>query len=101
MLGALLGYGLTRSTWGAVIGAIIAYLIHQGSRTAPASSAGPQELRAGFFRAAFEDHPPYQELLAAIPTSLMLCAEPGLIGCAALAGQIFAEPRAVRSSLAR
>jgi DnaJ like chaperone protein len=54
MLGALLGDGLTRSTWGAVIGAIIGYMIQQGSRTAPASAAGPQELRAGFFRAAFE-----------------------------------------------
>jgi glucokinase len=40
------------------------------------------------FRAAFEHHPPYQELLGAIPTSLMVCQEPGLIGCAALAGQI-------------
>jgi len=37
------------------------------------------------FRAAFEAHPPYQALLAAIPTLLITCEEPGLIGCAALA----------------
>lgn len=43
---------------------------------------------AAIFRAAFENHPPYRDLLAAIPTSLMVCAEPGLIGCAALAEQL-------------
>jgi glucokinase len=53
------------------------------------------------FRAAFENHPPYQDMLAAIPTSLMLCSEPGLVGCAALAQQILAEPRAPRSRVAR
>jgi glucokinase len=53
------------------------------------------------FRAAFENHPPYQELLGAIPTSLMVCQEPGLIGCAALAARMYAEPRALRSSAAR
>jgi glucokinase len=37
------------------------------------------------FRVAFEAHPPYQALLAAIPTLLITCEEPGLIGCAALA----------------
>jgi glucokinase len=37
------------------------------------------------FRAAFEAHPPYQDLLAAIPTLLITCEEPGLLGCAALA----------------
>jgi glucokinase len=42
------------------------------------------------FRAAFENHPPYQELLAAIPTLLVTCAEPGLIGCAAVAAQVMA-----------
>ena len=40
------------------------------------------------FRAAFEAHPPYQALLAAIPTLLVTCEEPGLIGCAALAQAI-------------
>jgi glucokinase len=39
------------------------------------------------FRAAFEAHPPYENLLAAIPTLLMTCSEPGLIGCAALADE--------------
>ena len=37
------------------------------------------------FRAAFEAHPPYQRLLEAIPTLLITCEEPGLIGCAAVA----------------
>ncbi len=39
------------------------------------------------FRAAFEAHPPYQTLLAGIPTFLITCEEPGLLGCAALAGE--------------
>jgi glucokinase len=55
---------------------------------------------SAIFRAAFENHPPYQDLLAAIPTSLVICAEPGLVGCAALAGQLFAGPRARKASLA-
>jgi len=42
------------------------------------------------FRDAFEHHPPYQEMLAAIPTSLITCREPGLLGCAALAARLFA-----------
>ncbi|MEA2976250.1 MAG: glucokinase [Alphaproteobacteria bacterium] len=37
------------------------------------------------FREAFESHPPYGWLLAAVPTYLVTCMEPGLIGCAALA----------------
>jgi glucokinase len=36
------------------------------------------------FRAAFEAHPPYQALLESIPTLLITCEEPGLIGCATL-----------------
>jgi len=40
------------------------------------------------FRAAFEDHPPYRDLLAAIPTWLIVGAEPGLIGCAAFATRL-------------
>ena len=43
------------------------------------------------FRAAFEAHPPYRAMLAAIPTSLVTCAEPGLLGCAAYAAQWEAE----------
>ena len=45
-LGAMVGFGLTRSTWGALIGAIIGYMIQQGSRAVPHAAAGPQELRA-------------------------------------------------------
>jgi glucokinase len=39
---------------------------------------------AAAFREAFEAHPPYERLLAGIPTRLMTCREPGLLGCAAL-----------------
>jgi len=42
-------------------------------------------LDAATFRAAFENHPPYQRVLATIPTLVMTCAEPGLMGCAAVA----------------
>jgi glucokinase len=44
------------------------------------------------FRAAFEAHPPYETLLRAIPTLLITCEEPGLIGCAALAQAMVAAP---------
>jgi glucokinase len=40
------------------------------------------------FRRAFETHPPHQPLLAKIPTSLVTCTEPGLVGCAALVEQL-------------
>lgn len=36
------------------------------------------------FRRAFEAHPPHQALLAKIPTFLITCPEPGLLGCAML-----------------
>jgi glucokinase len=49
-------------------------------------------LDAGAFRAAFETHPPYQTLLATIPTFAVTCPEPGLIGCAAVAARIAADP---------
>ena len=39
------------------------------------------------FRAAFEAHPPHERLLGSIPTLLITCEEPGLIGCAALADE--------------
>jgi glucokinase len=39
------------------------------------------------FRQAFEAHPPYETLLASIPTLLITCKEPGLIGCAALSDE--------------
>jgi glucokinase len=59
--------------------------------------AGGVVLRLGrlfdetIFRTAFENHPPYQDMLAAIPTALVTCNEPGLIGCAAVAGRMFSE----------
>jgi glucokinase len=40
------------------------------------------------FRAAFEEHPPYQARLAAIPTSVIAHAAPGLVGAAILAGSL-------------
>ncbi|MBX6426570.1 MAG: glucokinase [Variibacter sp.] len=42
------------------------------------------------FRAAFENHPPYAELLKTIPTTLITLDEPGLLGCAALAETLLA-----------
>jgi glucokinase len=52
------------------------------------------------FRAAFENHPPYRDLLAATPTWLVTCIEPGLVGCAAVAQRVMAEPRMLRASRA-
>ncbi len=43
------------------------------------------------FRAAFEAHAQHRSLLAAIPTALICCEEPGLIGCAAIAQRLMAE----------
>jgi glucokinase len=37
------------------------------------------------FRDSFEAHPPYRDMLAAVPTYLVTCVQPGLIGCAARA----------------
>jgi glucokinase len=39
------------------------------------------------FRAAFEGHPPHASLLKTIPTLLITCEEPGLIGCAVHANE--------------
>jgi glucokinase len=36
------------------------------------------------FRAAFERHPPYEDLLRGIPTLLITAEQPGLIGCGTL-----------------
>jgi glucokinase len=44
------------------------------------------------FRQAFEAHPPYATLLSAIPTLLVTCEEPGLIGCAVLAQRMVDAP---------
>jgi glucokinase len=56
-----------------------------------ASGLGPL-LDEPQFRLAFEAHPPYEALLQAIPTLLVTCKEPGLIGCAALAQTMAAAP---------
>jgi glucokinase len=56
-----------------------------------ASGLGPL-LDEPQFRSAFEAHPPYQALLQAIPTLLVICKEPGLIGCAALAQTLTDTP---------
>lgn len=45
------------------------------------------------FRDAFEAHPQYKAFLATTPTFLITCAEPGLIGCAALAEWMIAQAR--------
>ncbi|MET0446153.1 MAG: glucokinase [Pseudorhodoplanes sp.] len=46
---------------------------------------------ASLFRAAFERHPPYEAMLQAIPSALIICPEPGLIGCAAYAQRLLAS----------
>lgn len=43
---------------------------------------------ARLFRAAFERHPPYEAMLKRIPSALITCAEPGLIGCVAVAERL-------------
>ena len=48
-------------------------------------------LDANQFRAAFEAHPPYENLLRDIPTLLMSRTEPGLLGCAVLADEVAAS----------
>jgi glucokinase len=40
-------------------------------------------LDTNLFRSAFEAHPPHESMLAQIATSLIVCSEPGLLGCAA------------------
>jgi glucokinase len=52
-----------------------------------ATGLGPL-FEARLFRAAFERHPPYEALLKRIPTSLIICEEPGLIGCVAVAERL-------------
>ncbi|HEV2000685.1 MAG TPA: glucokinase, partial [Xanthobacteraceae bacterium] len=44
------------------------------------------QLMAGSpFRAAFEDHPPYQKRLAGIPVHVVMHPAPGLVGAAVIA----------------
>ncbi len=52
-----------------------------------ATGLGPL-LDPRLFRAAFERHPPYQALLQTIPSALITYAQPGLLGCAMLAGRL-------------
>lgn len=40
------------------------------------------------FRAAFEAHPPYGDLLRGMPTRLITYEQPGLLGCAVVAGMM-------------
>jgi glucokinase len=46
------------------------------------------------FRGAFETHPPYNALLARIPTFVMTDEQPGLMGCAMYAQRMLREPAA-------
>lgn len=43
---------------------------------------------ARLFRAAFERHPPYEAMLKGVPSALITCAEPGLIGAMAVAKKL-------------
>ena len=55
--GALLGLMITRTAWGAVLGALIGYMLDQAISTRGGSSseeAGPESVREEFFRATFE-----------------------------------------------
>jgi DnaJ like chaperone protein len=54
--GALLGLMITRTAWGALLGALIGYMVEQAISAggARASSAGADSVRAEFFRATFE-----------------------------------------------
>jgi glucokinase len=54
-----------------------------------AAALGPL-FDARLFRAAFERHPPYENLLKTVPSALITCPEPGLIGCAAVAERLLA-----------
>lgn len=58
-----------------------------------AAGLGPL-LDPSIFRAAFEAHPPHQRWIASIPTALITCREPGLVGCAAVADHLLRESRA-------
>jgi glucokinase len=58
-----------------------------------AAGLGPL-LDPSIFRAAFEAHPPHQRWMASIPTALITCREPGLVGCAAVADHLLRESRA-------
>ena len=46
---------------------------------------------ARLFRASFERHPPYESMLQTIPSALITCVEPGLIGCIAVAEKLISK----------
>ncbi len=48
---------------------------------------------ARLFRASFERHPPYEPMLKEIPSALITCVEPGLIGCIAVAERLIGRDR--------
>jgi glucokinase len=50
-------------------------------------------LESAEFRRGFEAHPPYQGLLASVPTFLITEPEPGLLGCAVYAERMLAPER--------
>jgi glucokinase len=56
---------------------------------------------ARLFRAAFERHPPYERLLKEIPSALITCAAPGLIGCIAVAERLIGKIQASPSMAGR
>jgi glucokinase len=45
-------------------------------------------LDAATFRSGFETHPPYEKFLAGVPTTLITYDQPGLLGCAVVAGTL-------------
>jgi len=49
---------------------------------------------ARLFRASFERHPPYEAMLKDIPSALITCVEPGLIGCIAVAERLIGKVQA-------
>jgi glucokinase len=53
-------------------------------------------LDAALFRRAFEAHPPYQALLAAMPTFVITDPQPGLLGCSVYAKHMLREESIVR-----
>lgn len=52
---------------------------------------------ARLFRASFERHPPYEALLKDIPSALITCIEPGLIGCVAVAERLISKVQVTRN----
>ncbi|WP_170149455.1 ROK family protein [Rhodoplanes roseus] len=53
------------------------------------------------FRVAFERHPAMRHVLEKIPTALVTCSEPGLLGCAAYAAHLMRHGASGRDSAPR